>query len=389
MSIIYKRLHVLKQLRENLGRSTHFIQIVVGPRQVGKTTAVHHLLEEWTSETIYLTADQLTPPTTELIEDGWKKARLLKGEKPLLVIDEIQKIPHWSDAVKRFHDDDKRKKRSLRVILLGSSALSLQQGMIDSLAGRFQLIPCSHWSYEECKNAFRWTLKHYLFFGGYPGAAPLTDDFNVWRDYVQNSLLETVIGRDIPSIRRIDNPALFRQTLTLACQQPAVMISLQKLVGQLQDRGSLNTIAHYLDLLSAAFLVEPLRKWSTHPIRVRNSSPKLIVRNNALVNAVRNIPPIETEKDSVFYGRLIENAIGANLINSGHELYYWNDRDKEVDFIIKMGNRLIALEIKSGRKGDSSSLKIFHSRYPTIEIVRIGGNEADMSIDAYFEKGLR
>ncbi len=388
MPDIFKRQIVHKQIKDNLARTSHLLQIMVGPRQVGKTTAVQQLLDIWPSQTLYLTADQLTPPTTEFIADGWRRARQLKGNQPLLVIDEVQKIRHWSDAVKLYHDEDHRTKSPLRVILLGSSALLLQRGLSESLAGRFQLIRCPHWSFTECRDAFGWSLKDFLFYGGYPAGAALIDHYETWRSYIQDSLLETVIGRDIPTLRRIDNPALFRQTLTLACQQPAEIISLQKLIGQLQDRGSMNTVAHYLELLSASFLVEPLRKWSSRPLRIRHSSPKLIVRNNALINALRNVPRDLAEQDSAFYGRLIENAVGASFLNTEKELYYWNERDKEVDFVLKDKSKIIAIEVKSSDRKRANALSIFKSRHPHCETVRIGGVGADLSLEEFFIKGM-
>ena len=302
-------------LQENLARPVHILQILVGPRQVGKTTAVHQFLEKWPDPKLYATADQLTPPDTKWLAKTWRQARKLTGNKPLLVIDEIQKVPRWSEAVKMLHDEDIRAKRHLRVILLGSSALLLQRGMQESLTGRFQLIHGPHWSYSECREAFGWNLDQFLFYGGYPGAVPFIDEFTAWKDYIQNSLLETVIGRDIPSVHRINQPALFRQTLALACQHPAEIISLQKLLGQLQDRGSINTLANYLELLAGAFLIEPIRKYSPRAIRVRASSPKLIVRNNALVTALRGVPFEETMKDRSFYGRLDRKS---TRLNSSH-----------------------------------------------------------------------
>ncbi len=389
MKLTFKRHRILDPLQENLSRKVHLLQILVGPRQVGKTTAIEQLLETWPHPTLYATADQLAPPDTGFISENWKQARGLKGEMPLLVIDEVQKIGHWSDAVKMLHDEDVRVKRNLRVVLLGSSALMLQRGMKESLAGRFQLIPCSHWFFPECQEAFGWSLNQFLFYGGYPGAVPFADDFIAWRDYVQNSLLETVVGRDIPAVQRVDNPALFRQTLHLACQHPAEIISLQKLVGQLQDRGSINTLANYLEFLSAAFLIRPVQKWSSRPLRVRASSPKLIVQNNALINALRNVAYPEALSDKVFYGRLVENTVGAALVNSGEEVYYWNDRDKEVDFVVHRGNKILAIEVKSGvSEAGVSGLKTFQARFPGAVAVTVGGEGADMSVEEFLEKPI-
>ncbi|MCX5797013.1 MAG: ATP-binding protein [Elusimicrobia bacterium] len=360
----------------------------MGPRQVGKTFAIHQFLEEWPESKIYETADRLAPPDSRWLARLWRQARDQAGRMPLLVIDEIQKVPRWSEAVKKLHDEDVRQRRPLRVILLGSSALLIQHGMRESLAGRFQLIPCPHWSHAECRAAFGWDLDHFLFYGGYPGAVPFIGDFAAWKDYVQNSLLETVIGRDIPAVRRIEHPALFRQTLGLACQHPAQIISLQKMLGQLQDRGSINTLANYLELIAGAFLVESIRKFSPQAARVRTSSPKLIARNNALVTALRGVPFEETLKDRAFYGHLVENAVGAALLNAGERVFYWSDRDNEVDFVVQRGQTVLAIEVTAGEGHPVPGLRTFQRRYPEARAVRIGGAQADLSVAEFFERGI-
>ncbi|MBU2573275.1 MAG: ATP-binding protein [Elusimicrobia bacterium] len=384
----FKREKILSPLRKNLARPVHVLQILVGPRQVGKTTAIHQFLEEWPEPKYYATADQLTPPDTKWLAETWRQARKLTGKMPLLVIDEIQKVPRWSEAVKMLHDEDIREKRALRVILLGSSALLLQRGMQESLAGRFQLIQCPHWSYQERRQAFGGSLDQFLFYGGYPGAVPFIDDFVTWKEYIQNSLLETVIGRDIPAVHRIDQPALFRQTLALVCRHPAEIISLQKLLGQLQDGGSINTLANYLDLIAGAFLVEPIRKYSPRAIRVRTSSPKLISRDNGLITALRGVPFEETLRDRPFYGRLIENAVGAALINAGETVFYWSERDREVDFIVQRGDDLFAVEVTTGAGHPTPGLKTFLRRYPTTRPIRIGGANADLSMEQFLKHGF-
>ena len=384
----FKRQLIMSPLLENLARQAHVLQILTGPRQVGKTTAIHQFLAEWPEPAFYATADQLTPPDGQWLTEIWRQARKLDGTMPLLVVDEIQKVSRWSEAVKMLHDEDVRTQEPLRVILLGSSALLLQRGMQESLAGRFQLTHCPHWSYPECRQAFGWTLDQFLFFGGYPGAVPFIDDFKAWKDYIQNSLLETVIGRDIPAVHRIDHPALFRQTLALVCRHPAEIISLQKLLGQLQDRGSINTLANYLDLIAGAYLVEPVRKYSPRAIRVRTSSPKLIARNNAIVTALRGASFEETLRDRTFYGRLVENAVGAAFLNAGDAVFYWSERDREVDFVVERGRDLLAVEVTAGEGHPMPGLKTLLNRYPDARPVVIGGAHSDLSVEQFLERGL-
>jgi predicted AAA+ superfamily ATPase len=383
----FQRKTITDQLKRHLAFKAHVLQIMIGPRQVGKTTPIQKFLRSWKSPHLYVTADKVTPPGAEFLVENWKKARDLKGRQPLLVVDEVQKITRWSETVKLLHDEDVRDKKSLRVILLGSSALLIQRGMGESLAGRFQLIQCPHWSFTECHAAFKWTLDQYLFWGGYPGSVPFIKDFTAWRDYVHDTLIETIISRDVPLLYRVDNPALFRQALTVACQHPAEILSLQKMLGQLQEKGSINTLAHYLDILAGAFLVKPISKWSATPIRVKASTPKRIVLNNALVNSLRGVPYASVMADRSFRGRLAENAVGAVLINAREDVFYWNDRNVEVDFIVRRGEQLIAIEVKSGAGGRRSGLNIFAERYPGTKKILVGEN-GDIALEDFLLKGL-
>lgn len=125
------------------------IQVVIGPRQVGKTTAVSQALEDYPGKYTYLLAEGLGMNPLDWLEAQWNTARLAakaQGDH-LLVVDEIQKILGWSELVKRLWDEDTFRKVPLKVVILGSSRLLLQYGLDESLAGRFEQIDAWHWSY--------------------------------------------------------------------------------------------------------------------------------------------------------------------------------------------------------------------------------------------------
>ncbi|HXF44792.1 MAG TPA: ATP-binding protein, partial [Burkholderiaceae bacterium] len=271
----------------------------------------------------------------------------------VLVLDEIQKIPGWSEAVKRLWDEDTRARRPLKVVLLGSAPLLVAQGLTESLAGRFELLHLPHWSFAEMRAAFGWSLDEYLFFGGYPGAAPLAAEPVRWARYVADSLIETSIARDVLLLARVDKPALLRRLFELACRYSGQVLSYTKMLGQLQDAGNTTTLAHYLDLLAGAGMVCGLQKYAGDAARSRGSSPKLQVFNTALLTATSGWTPEEARADGEFWGRLVESAVGAHLANAAAagecELYYWRERNQEVDFVVKAGRRLAAIEVKSGR----------------------------------------
>ncbi len=351
-------------IEKRLGRAPPLVQVVVGPRQVGKSTAARTIAARWAGPVHAAAADLPLPPGPEWIEAQWTLARRYPARPaPLLVLDEVQKVRGWSESVKALWDEDRAAGRSLRVLLLGSSALLLSRGASESLAGRFFLHRCPHWSFDECRRAFGWDLDRFVFFGGYPGAAPLADDEPAWRAYVTDSLIDTVLSRDVLAMQTVAKPALLRHLFGLAAAFPAQILSYNKMLGQLQDAGNTTTLAHYLRLLETAFLVSGLERFSAGRARTRGSSPKLVLWNDALVTAVGLRSFAETRADSALWGRLVENAVGAHLLgrleDPIYEVTYWRERNQEVDYVVRAGTRVWALEVKSGRPARLPGLEAF------------------------------
>lgn len=348
------------RIRTRLKETKPLIQVVEGPRQVGKTTAVKAALA---GRGLFETADFPTPLPVSVIEKWWEKALSLTDH--ILVIDEIQKIPGWSEILKRLWDGSNRK---LKVVVTGSSALLLEKGLKESLAGRFELIRANHWNWSEAKKVFGLTLEQYLEYGCYPGAVPFLENVERWGAYVRDSIVEPALGRDLLQLHPVDQPALLRQVFSTAVSLPAQIITLQKIQGQLEGRGSLPTIRNYLDLLSKAYLVTGIEKYSDKPFRVKKSSPKLIVHDNGLVRAFER--PIQGKQTAELKGRYLENCIGARFIEAGWETYYWKDRDYEVDFVVlgPKGERW-AIEVKLAPPPVSElrGVQEFCRRYPDFQ----------------------
>jgi predicted AAA+ superfamily ATPase len=375
-------------LQARLAEELNFIQVVLGPRQVGKTTGLQQIVKEWQGPTLMVTADEMIAPSRGWLVLQWEKARLL-GKGALFVVDEVQKIPDWSETVKYLYDLD-RKKKQFKIVLLGSASLTLKKGIGESLAGRYEIIPATHWDLEECNDAFGWSSQEYLKFGGYPAAAELSNDIPRWQNFIRNSIIEPVLIKDILGLGSVNKPALFRQTFELAMAYPAQEISLQKLLGQLQESGNVTTIKHYLELFEGAFLLKTLQKYTGSEIRKKGSSPKIVPLNNALVHAFRS--PAGVETDPEWYGRIFEAAVGAALVRSAGNLYYWRDGKFEVDFVLEKGGKVYAIEVKSGRKRSTRGLEQFIQRYPgsiPILIDRKKGFQMleSQDIDALFEQG--
>lgn len=366
-------------LKNRLSAERKFIQVITGPRQVGKTVAVHQVIDQWDKPIVYATADLPAPPQPRWIEEQWDLARLRLKEKDhvLLVLDEIQKVSGWSEIVKRLWEEDTRLNQDIRVVLLGSSALLIQSGLTESLAGRFELIHATHWTYDECKTCFNWDFDNYIYFGGYPGAAVLINDQTRWANYIRDSLIETTLNKDILLLNRVEKPALIRQLYMLACEYAGQIVSYHKMMGQLHDAGNTTTLAHYQRLLESAQILRGLPKWSGGAIRRRASSPKWIVLNNALITAVSGLDFTAWREDPSRWGRLTEVAVGAHLINTafgtGIDVYYWRDHNREVDFILKQGDKLLAIEVKTGILGRKhSGLAAFKKKYPYAKSLLVG-----------------
>jgi uncharacterized protein len=374
-----------------------FIQVLAGPRQSGKTTLARQIMEEYPGKTHYASADEPAIKNRSWIEQQWDVANLIlkegnKGQAGLLILDEIQKIPGWSEAVKYLWDRDTAKKLHLHVLILGSSPLLVQHGLTESLAGRFESIPVTHWSFTEMRDAFGWDIDKYLYYGGYPGAVNLTNEHERWARYIHDSLIETTVSRDVLLMTRVDKPALLRRLFDLGCHFSAQILSYQKMLGQLQESGNTVTLAHYLQLLHGAGLIAGIPKYSTGEARQRGSSPKLIVLNNAFMTASSPFDFKEARRNPEFWGRVVESAVGNALVNgaSGKDIkvYYWAGRNREVDFILSRGNKLTAIEVKSsGKKANLSGIESFSKEFPVSKKLLIGAQ--GISIDDFFNMDIQ
>ncbi len=340
-------------------------------------------LRPWGERARYASADEPTLRDRAWIASQWEAARLVARDAgkagSILALDEIQKVPGWSETVKRLWDEDTAARLLLRVVLLGSAPLLIQEGLSESLAGRFELLVLPHWSFAEMRAAFGFTLDQYLFFGAYPGAAPLVADAGRWSRYVKDALIETTVARDVLLLSRVDKPALLRQMFELGCRYSGQILSYTKMLGQLQDAGNTTTLAHYLDLLSGAGMLTGLQKYVGSVVRQRGSSPKLLVRNTALMTSQSGLTLEEARQDADFWGRLTESAVGAHLANAAAagegRLFYWREQNREVDFVLQAGRRVIAVEVKSGHRREAlPGLAAFMEQVRGARPVLVGGD---------------
>ena len=385
-------------IRERLEEPPRHLIAVFGPRQTGKTTIVRQALGRIHTPHLYVSADdpaasQVRPESPEIalapqvlpqldsdwLVRQWEDARVEAGRSPkgfVLAIDEIQKIPMWSEIVKGLWDADRDRNTPLHVIILGSAPLLFQSGLTESLAGRFESVPVSHWSFDEMASAFDFDLETYIYFGGYPGAATFLPDQPRWREYVLTAIIEPNIERDIVSMARVDKPALMKLLFTLGSTYSGQILSYTKMVGQLHDAGNTTTLARYLELLGSAGMLAGLQNWFNQPYRRRASSPKLNVLNTALMTAGSGYSFEEAKADRTFWGRIVESAVGAHLLNtasSDTKVHYWRHRSFEVDYVLQRGARTIAVEVGSGRTPHSErGLAEFGRRFDPVRSFQVG-----------------
>jgi predicted AAA+ superfamily ATPase len=370
-------------LKRRLAEPRRFIQVIAGPRQVGKTTLVQQVVHASALPARYASADEPTLRGRDWIAQQWEATRLESAAAGrggnVLVLDEIQKISGWSETIKRLWDEDTRAKRRLKVVVLGSAPLLIARGLTESLAGRFEILHLPHWSLTEMQRAFAWNVDQYVFYGGYPGAAPLIRDHARWSRYILDALVETTISRDVLLLSRVDKPALLRRTFELACRYSGQVLSYTKMLGQLQDAGNATTLAHYLDLLAGAGMVRGLQKYAGSAARQRGSSPKLQVMNTALQTAPLGVTMRQARDDPALWGHLVESTVGAHLANAAAagecELFYWREGNREVDFVMRKGRAVTAIEVKSGRTRDSlPGMSAFADAFKPKHLLLVGGD---------------
>jgi predicted AAA+ superfamily ATPase len=376
---MYERSY-LKQVKSRMEEPRKFIQVIYGPRQVGKTTMVNQLLSRLSIPYVNESADAVAATNAAWLMQAWETARLKMkasgASEYLLVIDEIQKIDNWSEVVKQQWDKDTREKINIKVILLGSSRLLIQKGLTESLAGRFETFYLGHWSFDEMEAAFGWSIEQYIYFGGYPGSVSLIENEERWKSYIKDSLIETSISKDILMLTRVDKPALLKRLFELGCLYSGQILSYTKIIGQFQDAGNTTTLANYLKMLSDCGLLGGLEKYAGSVIRQRSSSPKFQVYNNALLTSQDDKTYSTAIVNPKLWGRLVESSVGAHLFNHAvserYNLYYWREGNHEVDFILEKGDKVIGLEVKSGASADNIGMGIFNRKFHPDKMLLVG-----------------
>jgi predicted AAA+ superfamily ATPase len=378
--------YLFKQLLDRINEKRHLIQVIVGPRQVGKTTLCKQILPKLEIITHYHTADSAPNASGEWINDIWETLRramkINQASEGLLIIDEIQKIDEWSDFVKKNWDTDSFNDVNIKVVILGSSRALLKQGLSESLFGRFELNILGHWSYTEMRDTFGFTPEQYAYFGAYPGAVKFIENEKRFKDYIRDSIIESIISKDVLQLTRVNKPALLRQVVDIGISYSSQIVSYNKILNSLSDSGNTTTLSNYIRLLDEAGIVCGLQKYSQKDGCLKLSIPKFQVHNQSLFTSLQQLTFPEVIADSGLWGRYVESAVGSHLIAekarmNGGKIWYWRETEGrntyEVDFIFEYNGKILALEVKSGRKQAKSFAK-FKERFPDAMTLAIGRN---------------
>ena len=391
---MYKRSEY-QLIKRRLEEPRKFLQVVMGPRQVGKSTVVKQVLQDLDIPYQHFSADNVPNSDSSWIENCWEAVRQIKENKGLqtiiLVIDEIQKIVNWSESVKKEWDRDTFNDVDIKVLLLGSSRILLERGLSESLAGRFEEIRMTHWNYQEMKDCFGFSLNQYIFYGGYPGAASLIDDYDRYLQYVQSSIIDATINKDILMDTPIAKPALLRQTFELGAAYSGQLLSLTKMLGELQDAGNTVTLSGYINLLNDSGLLRGVQKYSVDMARRRASVPKFHVYNNALKTVYTSQTFDQVILDRKLWGHIFESAIGAYIVSQSFvhrfEVFYWREKQYEVDFVLRKNGVLVAIEIKSNNEKNTKGLDQFKQLFNPKSAFIVG--DGGVSVEDFLTMDLR
>lgn len=379
---MYERPQVSVIARRMTEWDNPLMQVIVGPRQTGKSTMLSQALAKQNVPSHVVSADDPISPSPAWLRTEWQQARSFATStgKAILVIDEIQKVPRWPEVVKSLWDADQRTDMPLKVFLSGSSSLLLHKGLEDSLMGRFELVRSPHWNLSECSAAFGYTLDDFLYYGGYPGAARLKGNDARWAAYIRDAVVEPTISQDVLALGDVRKPALMRAVFRLGAAYSGQELSYNKMLGQLSDAGNTVTIASYLDLLEKAGMIATLQRFDHKELARRKSSPRLMVFDTSLMTALseKGRDGLLGERD--LRGHVVESAVGAYLLgrgpSEGFEVYWWREAAQEVDFVLQKGASLSAIEVKSGGESSQSGMATFLERHPEAKRIVVGGSSS-------------
>jgi hypothetical protein len=351
------------------------VVIVLGARQVGKTTLVEHVLAG--RKALFLNFDVEIDKRRFLAAAALSPGEGLKslGSPDVLVVDEAQRLPESARVVKGWHDA----RLPVKILLLGSSSLNLLDQAAESLTGRNEKLRLPPLVFEEALRAMDWysdsytprilreqfaaplkaTLLQSLAFGAYPEVVLAKD-----KPHILRQLSSDYLWKDILQTGLVKSPDPIKRLLTLLAHQAGNEVSTHELATQLQMARP--TVERYLDLLEQTYVIFRLPSFSTNPRKEIARSKKVFFWDTGIRNALLNA--FSTEELRPDIGALWENWVIAevakhNLLRGGiSDLFFWRTRaQSEVDLVIKTGDRLRAFEMKWQRRRPVS--RAFSAQY--------------------------
>ena len=342
------------------------VGVILGARQVGKTTLVEHVLAG--QPAVFLNFD------VEVDKARFQAAAALSpgdalrslGNPSVLVIDEAQRLPEASRTIKGWHDA----RLPAKFLLLGSSSLDLLDQAAESLTGRNRKLVLPPLLFSETLGTQAWAgadaapdhlCRHFapqlraflmqrLSFGSYPEVVTSDDPQQLLRE-----LSSDYLWKDVLQTGLVKTPALIKRLLLLLAHQAGAEVSVNELATQLQMARP--TVDRYLDLLEQTFVIFRLRSFSSNPRKEIAKSQKVFFWDTGIRNAL--LTALSTDEFRPDIGALWENWVIAEaakqnaLAGSPAELFFWRTRaQSEVDLVVQRGSKLRAFEVKwsAGRR---------------------------------------
>lgn len=348
-------------------------ELILGPRQVGKSTMLDHLVQN--QRFIKLTGED--EDDLSILADP-KTFLTLTQQFPNVIIDEAQFVPNIGRVIKRLVDNNTT---DSRIFVTGSSALDLGGHLKESAAGRFNSYNLWPLSLEELAEHSSWIevkrqINDRMIYGCHPDV--INDPAHA-KEYLLD-FTDSILYKDLFKLAEVRKPTDLTKLVTFLAANVGSEIRYGSIASELGIQNK--TIERYVDLLASCFILKVVPSWSRNPTAELKLSKKIYFYDNGIRNALlKNFAPVPTREDK---GALWENLFFTERLKlhafrrDGGEIYFWRTKKQhEMDFIEIVNGTIAAFECKAGNKINSTSIKAFSRAYPNIPVTVVSPDNID------------
>lgn len=348
-------------------------ELILGPRQVGKSTMLDHLVQN--QRFIKLTGED--EDDLSILADP-KTFLTLTQQFPNVIIDEAQFVPNIGRVIKRLVDNNTT---DSRIFVTGSSALDLGGHLKESAAGRFNSYNLWPLSLEELAEHSSWIevkrqINDRMIYGCHPDV--INDPAHA-KEYLLD-FTDSILYKDLFKLAKVRKPTDLTKLVTFLAANVGSEIRYGSIASELGIQNK--TIERYVDLLASCFILKVVPSWSRNPTAELKLSKKIYFYDNGIRNALlKNFAPVPAREDK---GALWENLFFTERLKlhafrrDGGEIYFWRTKKQhEMDFIEIVNGTIAAFECKAGNKINSTSIKAFSRAYPNIPVTVVSPDNID------------